>query len=118
MALDRFIDPRTRDYVCAEGGELVTTHTAASAVYHAMATRQGTVLADRTAGSRLHELTLAVPGVEDLAVKLGELALDPLVAGQDILNRQVRAALTPAGLLIEVDAFDAASGEEIHLGIQ
>jgi phage gp46-like protein len=52
--LDRQIDPSTRDYVDAAGGEYAETLTMGTAIYHQMLTPLDGWCGDPTAGSALH----------------------------------------------------------------
>lgn len=62
MPFDRVIDPVTKDYVRGTNGTWTKTDTAATAVYHAVASERapeggvGGWWRDRVAGSRLHTL--------------------------------------------------------------
>ena len=117
MGSDRQIDPRTRDYVPNGTGGVVQTKTAASGLYHALATQRGSVATDPKAGSRLAELKTRTADTAPLAEQIALLAVEPLDNAGRISGPQAVAEIDDQGnLLLRVQARDG-SGETLEVQV-
>lgn len=114
--MDAFIDPDTRDYVLLDGAvQRDPASGLANACYLRLSTPLGSYWADKTLGSRLHELQREkdVARVATLAKQYTEQALAPILADGRATQITVSVDQPHNGrlhLLIEVVA---ASGETL-----
>lgn len=114
--MDALVDPATRDYVLLSGAaQRDPAGGLANSCYLRLTVPQGSYWADKTLGSRLHELQREkdVARVARLAKQYAEQALAPIVA--DGRATQINVSTERPGngrlhLLIEVTA---ASGETL-----
>jgi phage gp46-like protein len=113
--MDAFIDPITRDYLLLNGTpQRDPANGLANAVYMRLEIPLGSYWADKTLGSRLHELQREkdLSRVDMLARQYAEQALAPIVVDGRATRINVSTEHLPGrlNLLIEVRA---ASGETL-----
>lgn len=108
--MDMLIDSSTRDYAG------IRTTTLENAVYLRLETPLGSWWADKTVGSRLHELIREKDKqrVDKLAVQYAEQALKPLRDDGRASNITVTSSRPQAGcLMLQISVTDAHGNAEV-----
>lgn len=114
--MDAYIDPSTRDYVLLNGmAQHDPAGGLANSCYFRLATPLGAYWADKTFGSRLHELQREkdVPRVAHLARQYAEQALAPIVVDGRATQINVSAEQPHNGRLYLLIEVLAANGEAL-----
>jgi len=104
------IDELTQDWRIGADGHLAWDGTSVSAVYHAIATKIGTIPTSPSYGSRLHDpwkMLGTLP--RELSASL-EASLEPLVASGVVKQGSIKIEVTPAGGAVASVSIEWADG--------
>ena len=111
--MDALLNPQTGGYVVNQSAQSIENE-----LYIRLVTPLGSYWADRTLGSRLHELRRQkhVKRIEVLAKQYAEQALQPVIQSKRAQSIQVTASAPRHGWLkLHIEAVDAAGDNRIYL---